>query len=211
MLKKLFGAAASRMVVPLAAALAGAGLSANALTVMGFAVTVGAAGLVAWGYLLAGGVMLLAGAAFDMLDGAVARLSGQISRRGAFLDSTLDRLSDTAVFVGLMVFFSGGTLLGLATGGRVTALIVQDAHRWGIRLAFAAMLLGLMVSYVRARAEGLGFTCTVGIAERPERIILVAAGLLLNQMDAALAVLAAASAVTLVQRFVHVWRQAGPA
>lgn len=211
MLKKLFGAAASRMVVPLAAALAGAGLSANALTVIGFAVTVGAAGLVAGGYLLAGGVMLLAGAAFDMLDGAVARLSGQISRRGAFLDSTLDRLSDTAVFVGLMAFFSGGTLLGLATGGPVTALIVQDAHRWGIRLALAAMLLGLMVSYVRARAEGLGFTCTVGIAERPERIILVAAGLLLNQMDAALAVLAAASAVTLVQRFVHVWRQAGPA
>lgn len=211
MLKKLFGAAASRMVVPLAAALAGAGLSANALTVIGFAVTVGAAGLVAGGYLLAGGVMLLAGAAFDMLDGAVARLSGQISRRGAFLDSTLDRLSDTAVFVGLMVFFSGGTLLGLAPGGPVTALIAQDAHRWGIRLALAAMLLGLMVSYVRARAEGLGFTCTVGIAERPERIILVAAGLLLNQMDAALAVLAAASAVTLVQRFVHVWRQAGPA
>lgn len=208
MLKKLLGATASRVVVPLATVLARAGLTPNALTVIGFVVTAGAAALVAGGNFSAGGLVLLAGGALDLLDGAVARVSGQSSKRGAFLDSTLDRLSDAAVFAGLIVYFSGRSVGAV---NPLTASTVRDGPAWGMWLALAAMVLGLMVSYLRARAEGLGFTCNVGIAERPERLILVAAGLLLNRTDAALAVLTAASAVTLVQRFVHVWRQAGTA
>lgn len=189
MLNKLFGGLARRLMGPLSRALVRAGLTANAVTVAGFAVTLAAGALIAGGRLVAGGVVLLLGAGFDMLDGAVARASGGGSTRGAFLDSTLDRLSDAAVFLGATWWF------------------VAEGDDPGIALALSAMVLGFMVSYVRARAEGLGFACRVGVAERPERVVLLAAGLLFDLLVPALGVLAAVSALTLVQRCVHVWKQ----
>lgn len=203
MLEKLFGAVFSRVIVPVAAGLGRVGLSANALTVLGLVVTLLSSVVIARGPGVTAGLVLLGGALFDTLDGAVARVTGSSSRRGAFLDSTLDRLGDAAMFLGVVWRFTGGP--ESAGGGGADAVFGPAP---GAAIALIAMVLGLMVSYVRARAEGLGFECKVGIAERPERIILVAAGLLFNLLAPALALLAAASAVTLVQRFVHVWRQA---
>jgi len=189
MLKRLFGAALQRVVLPVGGAIGRAGVTPNMITVLGFFVTIAAAVVIAQGDFLLGGFILIAGSVSDMLDGAVARATGKISKGGAFLDSVLDRLSDAAIFVGLIWWYTHDDQLGL-------------------QLALAGLILSLMVSYVRARAEGLGFTCDVGIAERPERIVILCTGLILDQMTIALVVLVAATAVTVVWRFVHVWRQA---
>lgn len=189
MLKRLFGAALQRVVLPVGGAIGRAGVTPNMITVLGFFVTSAAAVVIAQGDFLLGGFILIAGSVSDMLDGAVARATGKISKGGAFLDSVLDRLSDAAIFVGLIWWYTHDDQLGL-------------------QLAIAGLILSLMVSYVRARAEGLGFTCDVGIAERPERIVILCTGLILDQMIIALVVLVAATAVTVVWRFVHVWRQA---
>lgn len=206
MLKRLFGAAAQRVVIPLGTAIGRAGVTPNMVTVIGFLITVAAALLVAQGRLLIGGLVLILGAVLDMLDGAVARATGKGSDAGAFLDSTLDRFSDAGIFVGLLWFYSHPGSMARANEG--LSMAAPEVHFLGAGLALACLILSLMVSYVRARAEGLGFTCDVGIAERPERIAVVATGLILNQLVAALIVLAAASAFTVLQRFVHVWRQA---
>ncbi|MEX0790967.1 MAG: CDP-alcohol phosphatidyltransferase family protein [Actinomycetota bacterium] len=202
MLKRLFGAALQRVVLPVGGAVGRAGITPNMVTVAGFLVTIAAAGAIAQGRFLLGGLVLIAGSVSDMLDGAVARATGKISKGGAFLDSVLDRLSDAAVFVGLIWWYSNGSEAGLPS----TA--AAGVHHLGVQLALAGLILSLMVSYLRARAEGLGFTCNVGIAERPERIFILCTGLILNQMIPALVVLVAATAVTVVWRFVHVWRQA---
>jgi CDP-diacylglycerol--glycerol-3-phosphate 3-phosphatidyltransferase len=210
MLERIFGAAFKRVIVPIGKALSRTGLSANSVTVLGFLVTLASAYVIAVGHHITAGLVLVGGALFDSLDGVVARATGTSSKRGAFLDSTLDRLSDAAIFTGLIWRFTAGPdasvwafTRGIDVGGE-QALVSQP----GASLALGAMVLGFMVSYVRARAEGLGFECRVGIAERPERIAVVAAGLVFNQLVPALALLALASAVTLVQRFVHVWQQA---
>ncbi|MEX2552814.1 MAG: CDP-alcohol phosphatidyltransferase family protein [Actinomycetota bacterium] len=202
MLERIFGAAFKRVIVPIGKALSRTGLSANAVTVLGFLVTLASAYVIATGHHITAGLVLVGGALFDTLDGVVARATGTSSMRGAFLDSTLDRLSDAAIFTGLIWRF---TLGSDASVGETAALGISQP---GASLALGAMVLAFMVSYVRARAEGLGFECKVGIAERPERIAVVAAGLVFNLLVPALALLALASAVTLVQRFVHVWQQA---
>jgi CDP-diacylglycerol--glycerol-3-phosphate 3-phosphatidyltransferase len=204
MLERIFGAAFRRVIVPIGKALARIGLTANAVTALGFLITLVAAYVIATGHHVIAGIVLLGGALFDSLDGVVARATGTTSTRGAFLDSTLDRLSDAAIFTGLIWRFARGPLID----GSPTAIVGNSSSAWGAALALVTMILGFMVSYVRARAEGLGFQCKVGIAERPERVLIVALGLLLNQLVPALALLAIVSAVTLAQRFVHVWQQA---
>lgn len=208
MLKKIFGAAAQRVVVPVGAAVGRAGVTPNMVSVAGFGITMLAAVLISSGRWMPAGLVLIAGSLLDMLDGAVARATGKGSRAGAFLDSTLDRFSDAAVFAGLIWFYARGQGVWAVTVGPSVAREPAEVHYLGAGLALLCLVLSLMVSYVRARAEGLGFTCDVGIAERPERIVIVCAGLILNQMIPALVVLAAASALTVAQRFVHVWRQA---
>lgn len=190
MLNRLFGAVTQRLIVPLGSGLVRLGLSANMVSALGFLITIAASVVIAGGRLFAGGLVLLFGAGFDMLDGAVARAAGGGSKRGAFLDSTLDRLSDAAIFLAAAWWF----------------FAVDD--RLGMSLALGSMVLGFMVSYVRARAEGLGFTCRVGVAERPERVVIVSAGLLFDLLVPALGLLVLASGVTLGQRCVHVWKQA---
>lgn len=189
--------AAAAVFEPIARGLLRVGLTPDAVTLAGTTVVVATA-LVAYpqGWLLPGTLVIALFVLTDSLDGAMARLSGRTSRWGAFLDSTLDRLADAAIFGGLTVWFAG------------------RADLLGVALTLAALVLGQVVSYARARAEGLGAQAAVGIAERADRLIvvllatgLVGAGLPVEVLLVALGVLALASAVTVVQRMVVVHRQ----
>ncbi len=165
------------------------GLSPNTVTVIGLLWSVGAAVAIAPGYLLLGGILVLVAGLFDILDGALARAKGQSTASGALLDSICDRLAEAALFCGLLVLYVG-----------------QSAHL-EIWLTCAALVGALMVSYIRARAEGVGMKCEVGIFTRPERVIVLALGLILNQVVIALIIVVVFSWVTVIQRFVHVMRQ----
>lgn len=189
--------ALGRVLTPVGHAVARTGLSPNAITVIGtLGVAAGALVLFPRGEFFWGTMVITAFVLFDMLDGAVARVSGKISKFGAFLDSTMDRVADAAIFSGLMI--------GLYRGGQETLAGV----------ALYCLVAGVVVSYAKARAEGLGYTCDVGIAERAERLIvaLVAAGLdglgVPYVLAIALWVLAALSTVTVGQRFAAVHAQA---
>lgn len=189
MLRKWLRDPINPIVVPLATALGRTGISPNALTVIGMVLTIAGAGLVAAGKPVGGGWVLVLGGTFDLLDGAVAKATKRETPLGAFIDSTTDRISDGAV------------LAAVAWHLRFTSAI-------GLALALAALVLGFLVSYIRARAEGSGFTGDVGVAERAERVILVAGGLIFQILTPALALLVALSLVTAVQRFLHVYAQA---
>ena len=173
---------------PVGHALASLGITANALTLMGLVLNVAAAGIVGAGWLTAGGAAFLVASAFDSLDGAVARASGTASPFGAFLDSLTDRYSEAVIFVPLLLFFA--------------------AHQqpWLVVACAAALVGSLLVSYARARAEGLGVDCEVGLLQRPERVILLGAGLLLPDLllAPAIIILAVVTNVTVVQRALHV-------
>ncbi|MFC7545310.1 phosphatidylinositol phosphate synthase [Plantactinospora sp. GCM10030261] len=190
-------AALTRVVEPLARVLLRAGVSPNAVTVTGTAgVLVGALGFGARGQLVAGAVIVTFFALTDLLDGTMARMRGGSSRFGAFLDSSMDRVADGAVF--------GAVTYWLAT---------RDDHL-GVALGLTCLVTGQLVSYVKARAEGLGLTANVGIAERTERLIIVGIGGLLTGagvgwgLAASLAVLAVLSIVTIGQRVAHIYRAA---
>jgi CDP-diacylglycerol--glycerol-3-phosphate 3-phosphatidyltransferase len=185
--------AVSHVVDPVGQSLARAGVTANTLTVLGLVGSVAAGVLVGSGHTAIGGAVTLLAGLPDMLDGAVAKASGSAGARGAFLDSVVDRLSDAAVLLGVV-------WLGAAT----------DQPRIAV-LAGLVMALSLIVSYVKARAQSLGFSCEVGIAERPERILVLGAALLFGLLEIGLWLLVAATAVTVVQRVVTVWRQASEA
>jgi CDP-diacylglycerol--glycerol-3-phosphate 3-phosphatidyltransferase len=184
------------MVVPLARVLAGWGVTANSLTIAGVILNAGVAVAIAVGAVPASGVLLLAANALDMLDGAVARASGRASPFGAFLDSTLDRYAESVVFVGLLVWFS------------------SQGNLRGELLTVVALVGSLMVSYTRARAEGLGLDGEVGILARPGRIIVLAAGLILAAVpgwswvvEAVVGLLALLTNLTAAQRGRYVWQQ----
>ncbi len=174
-------------------------ISPNAVTLMGLVVQVVVAYLILDGALVAAGLVAVVAAVFDVLDGAVAKARGLVSRFGAFLDSTTDRLADALYFLPIAWLYA------------VDPDVPGHDEEWVAVLALATLVLSFMVSYVKARAEGLGFECKVGIAERAERVIVVVLGLLLNAVPVALAILAAASLVTVVQRILHVRRQAAAA
>ena len=160
----------------------------DSLTAAGWAFSVGAAFLFALGYTkTAGAVMLFAGL-FDALDGAVARESNRMSAFGAFLDSTLDRLSESAIFVGVIFFYA-------ASGRPYEAL-----------LAGTAMAFSLMTSYTRARAEGLGLKCEVGLLERAGRVVILSLFSLTGFLILGVGLVAVGALVTTVQRILHVRR-----
>ena len=165
-----------------------AGLTPNMLTVAGFFLTVGVAYVIASGYLQLGGVLVLAVGLFDMLDGALARVRALKTRFGAFLDSTLDRYSEAVLL--------GGVLW--AYPEPLTALLI-----------LIGLTGSLLVSYARARAEGLNVDCEVGLLPRPQRVILLAAGLITGYVIPALIVLAVLTNVTTVQRILHVRKALG--
>ncbi len=174
--------------------LARGGVTPNTITVLGFLFNLVTAAVLATGNLTLGGVLLLLSGLFDMLDGALARIAQQQSTFGAFLDSLLDRYSEAAVLLALVFVYT----VRHATGAVV--------------LVYAAAIGSLLISYARARAEGLGLDCKVGIAPRPERVIILGIGLLFTGTPtiAALVVLAALTHVTAMQRLYHVWRQTHP-
>ncbi|WP_250445807.1 phosphatidylinositol phosphate synthase [Actinotalea sp. C106] len=197
MLSRLRGVV-GRALDPLAAALLRAGLSPDVVTVVGtLGVVLAALVLYPQGHLLAGTLVITVFVLSDLLDGAMARRSGRAGPWGAFLDSTLDRFGDAAIFSGLVLYF----------GGRGEDPLIAG-------LALACLVLGSIVPYARARAEGLGLTANVGIAERADRLaaVLVATGVVgLGAPTAVLTVvlglLAVASLVTVVQRMATVRRQ----
>ncbi|MGI5272297.1 phosphatidylinositol phosphate synthase [Nonomuraea sp. CA-218870] len=194
---KLLRPAMTRLLTPLGSALVRRGIGPDAVTAIGTLGTVAAAlFFFPRGLLTAGALVITVFVLFDLLDGVVARLGGGGgSTWGAFLDSTLDRVADAAIFSGLILYFiSRGD--GLLAGVTLFALVA-----------------GMLVSYAKARAEGLGLTCDVGLAERPERLVVVLVSACFSGLGVPylLAVgmwlLAAAGAVTVVQRVVHVYRQ----
>ena len=138
------------------------GITANMVTLFGFIVNLVATFYVATGRLVVGGILILFGGSFDMIDGAVARAQPNLRPSGALLDSVIDRYSEGFLFLGALIYFY--TLESLI----------------GIILAFGAWFGSILVSYVRARAEGLQISCKVGIMQRPERIVLLGAGALLQ-------------------------------
>lgn len=177
-------------------------INPNILTVIGVALNVGCGVLFGMGRFFSAGIALVVANLFDMLDGQVARLSGRVTRFGGFLDSSLDRLSDMVVFVGLMVFYARDT---------------EFHSTLNVFLAGAGLMGSVMVSYASARAESLIPKCDVGFLRRPERVVLFIIGALsthpgstnffANRMPAVLWVLAVGSYWTFAHRMYHTWRE----
>ena len=177
-----------RLIRPLARLLSAMRVGPDSLTAAGWVLSVGAATLFALGYTkAAGGVMLFAGL-FDALDGAVARESNRMSAFGAFLDSTLDRLSESAIFVGVIFFYAA------------------SARPYEVLLAGTAMAFSLMTSYTRARAEGLGLKCEVGLLERAGRVVILSLFSLVGLVIWGVGLVAVGALVTTTQRILHVRR-----
>lgn len=188
-------------VDPLVARLIRSGVRPNTITTVGTGLVLVSAVAFGFGHIRIGGLLLLLSGVADTLDGQVARGGAMVTRFGAFYDSTLDRVGDGATFIGIGAFF-------------LTAPDV--AHRVAATIAcMVAILSSLLVSYARARAEGLGLDCKVGIAQRAERVVLVGVASLVFGagpgavlLEAIVALLAVASVITVVQRFVYVYRAA---
>ncbi|MEE9284326.1 MAG: CDP-alcohol phosphatidyltransferase family protein [Dehalococcoidia bacterium] len=170
--------------------LARARVTPTMLTVVGLAGSAAAAALLATGHLVVGGAVVLASGAPDLLDGALARATHTATKRGALLDSTIDRLAEGAVLFGLLVHFAR-----------------RDATE-EVLLVFAVLVASVLVSYVKARAESLGLTCNVGVVTRPERIVLLSLGLLIGQVTILLYIVAVLSFATAAHRFGHAMGQA---
>ncbi len=180
---------AARRLVPL---LGFFGLTPNSLTLLGLLVCAGAAVLIALGFLTLGGIVLLLASGFDILDGAVARVTGRVYRYGAFLDSTADRYAECFTYIALLYYFL------LHTHSNVEPMLVT-----------VALTGSLLVSYVRARAQSLGFAVNGGLLARPERVVITVIGLLFPPaLFWALWVLAVLTNFTAVQRIWIVWQQA---
>lgn len=199
MLERMFRGKISVFLSLVARKLVSIGVTANMITLIGFCVNVLAAFFLATGRLVLAGVLILFGGTFDMLDGAAARAAPKSSESGALLDSVVDRYSEGAVFLGALIYFYVNEKLN------------------GVVLVFAAMIGSILVSYVRARAEGLRIECKVGFMQRPERIAVLAFGTLMQGLVgnhfqvvqssglvliAVIAILAITSHITAVHRLV---------
>ncbi|MGZ9159569.1 MAG: CDP-alcohol phosphatidyltransferase family protein [Candidatus Limnocylindrales bacterium] len=188
---------------PVALGMGRLGLTPDALTIIGFAITVVGAGVVALQHWSLGGVIVLTGGIFDMFDGTLARATGKVSRLGAFMDSVFDRWGEAVVYIGIVV---GGSVAG---------------HTRVPVLAAAAMGAAFMVSYVRAKSEGLGFTsgtgmAAVGLMPREVRLVILTIGLILadapniKALEFTLGIIAVGATITVIQRILYVRRQVEP-
>jgi CDP-diacylglycerol--glycerol-3-phosphate 3-phosphatidyltransferase len=166
------------------------GITPDVLTWLGLVINIIAATVIGTGRLLIGGVLVLVAGLFDIFDGALARYTQKTSTFGSLLDSTFDRVSEAAVLFGLL-FFS-----------------VTNENELETFLIFGVMIGSFLISYVRARSEGLGIDCRIGLFTRTERVIILALGLLFNQVLIALIVLAVFTWITFIQRMVYTWKQA---
>lgn len=190
------------IVNPLVERLIRAGVRPNTITTVGTGLVLLSAVVYATGHVRIGGLLLLLSGVADTLDGQVARGGAMVTRFGAFYDSTLDRVGDGATFIGIGAFL----LTAPDVAYRIPAVI----------LCMVAILGSVLVSYARARAEGLGLDCKVGIAQRAERVlglgvasVVFGAGPHALLLEAIVALLAIASIITVVQRFLYVYEHAG--
>ncbi|MBN2171303.1 MAG: CDP-alcohol phosphatidyltransferase family protein [Candidatus Krumholzibacteriota bacterium] len=185
-----------RWLDPLTALVHRLGISPDALTLTGLVLSLASAVLIAGGRFLVGAIVLLVGSLCDVLDGSLARRGGRANKGGAFLDSTLDRFSEIAVYLGLLYHYRGSAALQL-----ICALALTGS---------------LMTSYARARAEGLDIDCKVGLLERPERLAMLIVGLVaaplrvggVGPLELVLTLLAILTYVTTFQRIAHVMSRA---
>ncbi|OGW40233.1 MAG: hypothetical protein A2Y97_06865 [Nitrospirae bacterium RBG_13_39_12] len=162
-------------------------LSPNVLTIIGFLITVLAAFIIPYNIIL-GGIVILIGGLFDMFDGIVARIGGKTTKFGAFLDSVLDRYSDAFLFLAIAWY------------------LAEKGNHIGAYISLGTLVGAFLISYARARAEGLGKSCHTGIMERPERIILLAFAAITGWVVPILWIMLVLTHITVAQRVYHVWR-----
>jgi len=189
-----FEAWVRRQAEALVSALGRSPITPNQVTVVGLGLTFLAAGLVAFGHLRWAGVVLIFAGTCDILDGALARTTNASYPYGAFLDSTLDRYSEGAVYLGLAAYF-------VTVGGPL--------QEWLVLATLAALAGSFLVSYVRARAQSLGFVCKTGLFQRPERVVVTVVGLLVGGyvLYGVVFLLAIVTNITALQRIREVWLQ----
>jgi len=196
------GRGAMQIINSMVRGLASAGVHPNILTTIGVCINVGCCVLFGFGEFFWAGIVLIIANLFDMLDGNVARLSGNVTRFGGFLDSSLDRLSDMVAFLGIMIFYASNT---------------PDHSLLNVTTAGIGLIFSVMVSYTTARSEGFGVKANVGFLQRPERIVLLIIGALstvpnsdsffANRMPQVLWVLAIGSLWTFIHRMFFIWKE----
>ncbi len=164
------------------------GLTPNALTIIGYVLTFPVVYVLATGQLRLGGVLVALASLFDNLDGALARETGQTTKFGAFFDSVMDRYSEATIFFGLFLWFT------------------RQQNEQALVLIYVTLVGSVMVSYARARAEGLDMECKVGWFSRFERVALLSVALIVNRVLPALWIMAVFTNITALQRVYHVWR-----
>ena len=195
------GRGAMRIINAMVRGLASLGVHPNILTTIGVCINIGCGVLFGFGYFFWAGIVLIIANLFDMLDGNVARLTGNVTKFGSFLDSSLDRLSDMVVFLGIIVFYAGNS---------------PQHSLLNVTLAGIGLMGSVMVSYTTARSEALGVGAHVGFLQRPERVVLLIIGALstwdwnsssyfANRMPEVLWVLAVGSVWTMVHRMYFIW------
>jgi CDP-diacylglycerol--glycerol-3-phosphate 3-phosphatidyltransferase len=162
----------------------------SAATLVGVLIALIAAYYASEGEFLIAGILVGAGSAFDLLDGGIARATGTVSKRGALMDSVFDRVSELAVLIGLALYFGSG----------------PEASQTAVLLAMVAMAGSVMVSYIRARAEGLGAKGTAGFLTRPERVVIVVVCLVIGYPMVALWILGIGTPLSAAWRFIDAWR-----
>jgi CDP-diacylglycerol--glycerol-3-phosphate 3-phosphatidyltransferase len=187
---RLIGITFGWVIDKIVRALALSKIHPNALTFIGLLINIWAAWLFSQGRMFAAGMVVVGASVFDMVDGRVARETNQVTKFGGFFDSVLDRYSDLALYMGLLVYY--------ASINRFFYIV----------LTAIAMTGSVMVSYTRARAENSIPKCKVGFLERPERIVLIMIGALFNRMAPVMWVIAVLSNWTVVHRMIYTWQEA---
>jgi CDP-diacylglycerol--glycerol-3-phosphate 3-phosphatidyltransferase len=187
---RAIGVACNKIILLIVHGLALSRIHPNVLTFLGLVINIVAAWLLSIGQFRWAGVVIIGAGLFDMVDGRVARETNRVTRFGGFFDSVLDRYSDLALLVGLLVWY-----------GSINRFFY-------VVLTAIAMTGSVMVSYTRARAENSIPTCKVGFMERPERVVLVIIGALFIRMAPVLWVIAVLSNLTVVHRMVFTWQEA---
>lgn len=185
-----------QFVRPVGRTIARSGLSPNAITIVGVLVQAVVAYLIVDGALLAAGLVAIVAGVADLLDGAVAKARGIETPFGALFDSTTDRLSDALLFIPIAWLYG------------VDPDVAAHDEPWVAAVALTALVFSFLVSYVKARAESLGFDCNVGFAERFERLFVMIAGLVFGFVPVAVVLLSLLTFGTFVQRMVYVYAQA---
>ena len=187
---RAIGLSANKIVMAIVRGLALSRIHPNVLTFIGLLINIVAAVLLAWGNFYAAGWVIISAGIFDMVDGRVARETNRVTRFGGFFDSVLDRYSDLALLMGLLVYY--------ASINRFFYVV----------LTAVVMTASVMVSYTRSRAENTIPTCKVGFMERPERIVLLIIGALFNRMAPVLWVIAVLGNLTVIHRMIYTWQEA---